>query len=368
MNSVIDYDEETVKIQPKNGVIMVDHKHLIKSAIDKEIPWNTLACFLTDFVLSPDKLKDIIKTLVQELERLVSKIDNRSDREKIEVFEQSYVIEEKRQCSNDSEGNDFVESYEMYLVNETSETQAMELPQNFEDKIVHYNHESYSLETSNQVTNLEKSKSFTSNKEKNIKQPGNKNFECDVCYKSFKTKPKLQAHQKTHSGEKPYNCKFCPKKFSHSFNLKVHERIHKDKRFKCDICHKCFKTEFALQTHQQRHKGDKPFECKICSKTYFLSHHLKEHERHHSGEKPFKCSMCNKGFIHSSDLTKHTRTHTGERPYQCKLCKKYFSCNSNLNEHKRTHTGEKPYQCTFCEKSFSQLSNLKRHENKTHFH
>ena len=66
MNPTCDYDEDAVKIQPEDGVLMVDHKHLIKSAIEKEISWDNLACFLTDFVLSSsDKLKDIIKTLVQ---------------------------------------------------------------------------------------------------------------------------------------------------------------------------------------------------------------------------------------------------------------------------------------------------------------
>ena len=63
MDPTIDYDENAVK--PEDGVLMVDHKHLIKSAIEKEISWDNLACFLTDFVLSSDKLKDIIKTLVQ---------------------------------------------------------------------------------------------------------------------------------------------------------------------------------------------------------------------------------------------------------------------------------------------------------------
>ena len=189
MNSIIDYNKEAVKIQPTDEVLMVDHKHLIKSAIEKEITWNTLACFLTDFVLSSDKLKDIIKTLVQELEIWVSKGENESGSEIIGV-KQSFVIDKKEHdqenYSKDSEENDFVESYEMYLEDEMSETQAMEFSQNFEDKNLHDDQESETFETSNQVTIIEESKSTINQKGKNGKKHSKMNMKCDFCYKCFK--------------------------------------------------------------------------------------------------------------------------------------------------------------------------------------
>ena len=94
MHPTVDYDEKSVNIQPNDGVLMVDHKYLIKSAIEKEITWNILACFLKGFVLSPDKLKDIIKTLVQELETWVSKVENKNVIEKIGVSEKCFVIKD----------------------------------------------------------------------------------------------------------------------------------------------------------------------------------------------------------------------------------------------------------------------------------
>ena len=336
MKSIIDYDEKAVKIQPKDGVLMVDHKNLIKSAVEKELSWNNLACFLTDFVLSSDKLKDIIKTLVQELETWVSKVENKSDREKIEVFEQFDVIEEKEHCSNDTEGNDFVESYEMYLENETSGTQAIEIPQNIENKNIHDDHESKVFETSNQVKILKESKSFTSKMKTNVKQPGSKNFECDVFLKSFETKQMTQKHQRAHTGEKPYECKTCNKQFSQSANLKVHEKIHMGKKnFECNICHTSFTVKRSLMRHQQMHTGEKPYQCKFCIKKFSLSQNLKLHERHHTGEKPFKCSYCKKAFAQSCDLKKHQRTHTGEKPYQCDLCKMSFSLVFSLKRHNK---------------------------------
>ena len=47
---------------PNDGVLMVNDKYFIKSAIEKKISWNALACFLTDLAPSLDKSKEIIKT------------------------------------------------------------------------------------------------------------------------------------------------------------------------------------------------------------------------------------------------------------------------------------------------------------------
>ena len=346
MKSIIDYDEKAVNIQPRDGVLLVDHKNLIKSAIEKEITWNTLACFLTDFVLSPDKLKDIIKTLVQELQTWVAKVENKIGSEKIGVSETCFVIKDtehdEEHFSGDFKENDFVESYEMYLADETPETQAMEFPENFESKNTHDDHESKAFETSNQVTILEESKSFASENSTNVKQLGNKNFECDICHKSFNFRSKLIRHQHLHTGVKPYHCKFCIKQFSLLHHLQVHERIH---------------------------TGEKPYKCSKCKKAFTQSQDLKRHQRKHTGERPHNCTMCDKSFFQSGDLKSHfTRRHSisCQKTHKCNMCGKCFMKSQELKSHTRQHTGEKPYQCDLCEKSFAQVSNLKRHQKIIH--
>lgn len=51
---------------------------------------------------------------------------------------------------------------------------------------------------------------------------------CDKCYKRFKTKANLIAHQRIHCNAKEkYKCKICFKEFTHVSTLYVHQIIHK---------------------------------------------------------------------------------------------------------------------------------------------
>ena len=65
--------------------IRVDFQYFIQSAINQEFSWKTLAFFLTDLTTTPEKSKEVIKILVEELEKWVAKA-------KIEVN----VIQDKR--------------------------------------------------------------------------------------------------------------------------------------------------------------------------------------------------------------------------------------------------------------------------------
>ena len=53
-----------------------DYQYFIQSAVQKDLPWNTLIMFLTDLAPTLDKSRQIIKTLVQELEKWVDKVEN----------------------------------------------------------------------------------------------------------------------------------------------------------------------------------------------------------------------------------------------------------------------------------------------------
>ena len=59
-----------------NERVMVDYQYLIQSAVDKKLPWESLACFLTELAPTLDKSRKIIKILVQELEKWVTKVEN----------------------------------------------------------------------------------------------------------------------------------------------------------------------------------------------------------------------------------------------------------------------------------------------------
>ena len=63
-----------------------------------------------------------------------------------------------------------------------------------------------------------------------------------------------------------------------------------------------FTTKGSLKIHEGIHSKEKHYECKTCKKRFVRSDHLKTHERIHSGEKPFKCKQCKKCFTQQSTL------------------------------------------------------------------
>ncbi|XP_029341261.1 zinc finger protein 2 homolog [Acyrthosiphon pisum] len=179
---------------------------------------------------------------------------------------------------------------------------------------------------------------LTCNRWKNV---GERQYQCDVCEKSFNRKDHLTVHRRTHTGEKPYPCDICDKSFNNNTHLTVHWRTHTgEKPYPCDICDKSFSESGSLTKHRRTHTGEKPYPCDICDKSFSISGNLTIHRRTHTGEKPYPCDICDKSFSVSGTLTKHRRTHTGEKPYLCDICDKSFSVSCTLTKHRRIHTGE----------------------------
>ena len=71
MNSIIDHEKVNV-----NGKTTVDFHYFIQSAVQKNISWNALAMFLTDLAPTLDQSREVIKILVQELEKWATKVEN----------------------------------------------------------------------------------------------------------------------------------------------------------------------------------------------------------------------------------------------------------------------------------------------------
>ena len=63
-------------IQEVDKGVRVDFQYFIESAVKQEISWQALVIFLTDLTPSLDKSKEVIKILVEELEKWVRKARN----------------------------------------------------------------------------------------------------------------------------------------------------------------------------------------------------------------------------------------------------------------------------------------------------
>ena len=103
--------------------------------------------------------------------------------------------------------------------------------------------------------------------------------------------------------------------------------------FECEVCFKRFPVKTRLNWHFKVHTGEKPHECPTCKKQFRLKLHLKVHLQTHTGELPFECQDCHKRFGQKGHLVSHARTHSGETPYACSQCEKTYPRYDSLRRH-----------------------------------
>lgn len=84
------------------------------------------------------------------------------------------------------------------------------------------------------------------------------------------------------------------------------------KDWQCNMCPRSFYFQRDLKAHFMQHEGIKKFRCTLCTSTFSTSSALKKHGKIHSDERNFECDKCSLRFRNKGVLEVHYRTHTGE--------------------------------------------------------
>merc|ERR1712242_357100 len=108
--------------------------------------------------------------------------------------------------------------------------------------------------------------------------------QCDVCEKYF-VEANLQRHREAvHLKLRPYECTKCDKKFTDATPLRYHMKLHDagdTRNYECDICKKTYKTEHMLTAHKQRSHVLTGVKCQYCGKVSKNKYQLQRHEEAH---------------------------------------------------------------------------------------
>ena len=320
-----------------NERMSIDFHYFIRMTIQKEMTWSTLSFLLTDLAVTPEKSKQVIKILVKELEKWVSKKESDPKNEIEGMIDE--VLEKEIQM------DDIVQDDQIVY-------DKLEKPvENFEENSFDFNEDHNEMDNLNDV--IEENEDYEVKTEELLNElPESQtivDFDTTQFYEFIGNTKKSSSNESNielSKGETNVNDETeeqCQRSLENENDISdINEK--KIKKNQCKFCEKHFATKQQKEKHERIHTGEKPFHCKLCQKAFTLEHHLKRHDRIHTGEKPFQCNTCTRYFNDTGSLKRHERIHTGEKPYQCKYCKTSFTHSKTLKNHEKIHSGERPYQ------------------------
>ena len=202
--------EKSATINDTQKGVRVDFQYFIQSAVNQELSWKTLTFFLTDLTTSPEKSKEVIQILVEELEKWVTKAKNEVN---VVLDKKSSVIDIDKEIDLVKDVEDTLEKIEPQnddLVNLETENDIMCVDENGESDQVEENleqkaenepteHEMESetiVEVPVQTKESDISMSNANGKSQSVHR-------CETCSKVFAKSIYLKKHTRIHTGEKP---------------------------------------------------------------------------------------------------------------------------------------------------------------------
>ena len=186
---------------------------------------------------------------------------------------------------------------------------------------------------------------------------------CKDCGVTVKRK-NYRVHQMTH-GDRNYNCYLCAKRFKTRKNLNQHSRTHdKPEEINCNLCNHILHSKSALNKHVRRYHEKKLYSCPYCQKSFTNEQYCKKHIESCKMCVPVHCHVCEKTFPSEMQRNKHLKDHA---ELQCSVCSKWFQNNKSMLQHRsHVHSNIKERYCQLCNKVFNKKANLMKHMKNIH--
>lgn len=234
---------------------------------------------------------------------------------------------------------------------------------------------------------------------------------CDQCEKKFLRPSELAEHKNTHLRVKFYPCNICPNSYSTPQKLSEHvQQAHPgapmrtpgESEFYCDICIRSFKSRQAYSNHMRIHSKVPTTNRKPGETRGFGPQIIGKPIRHFSMQPgfspyvpnaPYSCDICGKGFMHKKNIWKHKkvlhadllndRNDSEENTMQASTEEDEYNVDENgailstpqfnsfnftnlTNNMQQTSQDALPYSCEICYKRFPLRTSLWKHKRAKH--
>lgn len=218
---------------------------------------------------------------------------------KYDETSQKFLAHLQAKASSDAEEQ--IESVEIESLGETVHKEFSALPGDIEDE------ESIEVcEVEDEADAKDNHQEITIEESPNAEGEASKNFQCEVCLKTYQYQNSLVRHVKTTHENLRHTCFICDSEFTQRTSLNEHIRnLHKQECtevFECnfnDSCNRAFNTAKMLHQHTKHHYSDSPKEklktipgepankkkyrkqCQICG---LFFKHIEEHKLSHQSK------------------------------------------------------------------------------------
>ncbi|CAH2086706.1 unnamed protein product [Euphydryas editha] len=234
---------------------------------------------------------------------------------------------------------------------------------------------------------------------------------CDQCEKKFLRPSELAEHKNTHLRVKFYPCNICSNSYSTPQKLTEHvQQAHPgapmrtpgESEFYCDICIRSFKSRQAYSNHMRIHSKVPTTNRKPGETKGFGPQIIGKPIRHFSMQPgfspyvpnaPYCCDICGKGFMHKKNIWKHKkvlhadllndRNDSEENTMQVSTEEDEYNVDENgailstpqfnsfnftnlTNSMQQTSQDALPYSCEICYKRFPLRTSLWKHKRAKH--